>query len=70
MGILLEPAEHPYCTPWHRDWRDNVSGLDLNSWNEHMLDDQYFNQVNCPSTQIPARGSFPDLTSATTCRAR
>ena len=48
MGILLEPAEHPYCTPWHRDWRDNVSGLDLNSWNEHMLDDQYFNQVNCP----------------------
>ena len=48
LGILLEPAEQPYCTPWHRDWRDNVSGLRLARWNAHMLDDQYFNQINCP----------------------
>ena len=22
FGVLLEPAESPYSTPWHRDWRD------------------------------------------------
>ena len=24
FGILFEPADMPYCTPWHRDWRDNM----------------------------------------------
>jgi ectoine hydroxylase-related dioxygenase (phytanoyl-CoA dioxygenase family) len=47
MGVLLEPAELPYCTAWHRDWRDNVAGLDLRSWDEHFADPRYFNQVNC-----------------------
>ncbi len=47
LGILLEPADQPYCTQWHRDWRDNVSGLDLSAWDAHFLDDRYFNQVNC-----------------------
>src|SRR5687767_1815515 len=23
LGVLFEPAELPYCTAWHRDWRDN-----------------------------------------------
>ncbi len=46
-GILLEPATDAYCTQWHRDWRDNASGLDLARWDEHFLDDRYFNQVNC-----------------------
>ncbi len=47
LGILLEPAEQPYCTQWHRDWRDNVTGLNLSTWDAHFLDDRYFNQVNC-----------------------
>jgi hypothetical protein len=47
FGILLEPANEPYCTQWHRDWRDNAPNLDLDKWDEHFLDDRYFNQINC-----------------------
>ena len=47
MGVLLEPAERPYCTAWHRDWRDNMAALDLSRWDEHFADPRYFNQVNC-----------------------
>ena len=47
MGVLFEPAEWPWCTHWHRDWRDNMPGLELTSWDEHFADDRYFNQVNC-----------------------
>ena len=47
MGVLLEPAELPYCTRWHRDWRDNVSGLDLTSWDSVYREINWFNQVNC-----------------------
>jgi hypothetical protein len=47
LGVLLEPAELPYCTQWHRDWRDNVRGLRLAEWDKHFLDVNYFNQVNC-----------------------
>lgn len=47
LGVLLEPAEMPYCTIWHRDWRDNVRGLRLADWNARLLDLNFFNQVNC-----------------------
>lgn len=47
LGVLLEPAEQPYCTFWHRDWRDNVSGLKLSDWDAVMRDTNYFNQLNC-----------------------
>ena len=47
MGVLIEPAERSYCTAWHRDWRDNMAGLDLARWDEHFADTDYFNQVNC-----------------------
>ncbi len=47
LGVLLEPAEHPYCTMWHRDWRDNSRGLNLSKWDEVFRDIRYFNQVNC-----------------------
>lgn len=47
LGILLEPGDLPWCTQWHRDWRDNVSGLDLALWDAHFGDLDYFNQVNC-----------------------
>ena len=47
MGVLLEPAELPYCTHWHRDWRDNINGLDLSSWDTAFRDIDLFNQVNC-----------------------
>ena len=47
MGVLLEPSELSYCTHWHRDWRDNISGLDLASWDAVSGDIDLFNQVNC-----------------------
>ncbi len=47
MGVLLEPADLPWCTPWHRDWRDNHAALDLARWDAGFSDINLFNQVNC-----------------------
>ncbi|MFT5366868.1 MAG: hypothetical protein ACI8V2_001818 [Candidatus Latescibacterota bacterium] len=47
FGVLLEPRDLPYCTAWHRDWRDNVAGLPLEMWDEVFSDINYFNQINC-----------------------
>jgi hypothetical protein len=46
-GILYHPQQKPWCTQWHRDWRDNVADLDINVWKERQLDWRIFNQVNC-----------------------
>lgn len=48
MGVLIEPAEMPWCTRWHRDWRDNAPYLDIREWQAVMLDVDYLNQSNCP----------------------
>jgi hypothetical protein len=47
FGILFEPAELPYCTQWHRDWRDNCGGLNLSAWDAVFSDINLFNQINC-----------------------
>jgi len=47
MGVLYEPADEPWCTQWHRDWRDNVSGLDIAAWEAVYQDIDLFNQINC-----------------------
>lgn len=47
LGILLEPADEPYCTNWHRDWRDHVNPHIAPIWEEVFLDTNLFNQVNC-----------------------
>jgi ectoine hydroxylase-related dioxygenase (phytanoyl-CoA dioxygenase family) len=47
LGVLIEPAERPWCTKWHRDWRDNAPGLDVAAWEAVFHDRNYFNQVNC-----------------------
>jgi len=46
-GILYEPEQRPYCTVWHRDWRDNMRGLDVEVWQERSQELGLFNQVNC-----------------------
>ncbi|MEO6909252.1 MAG: phytanoyl-CoA dioxygenase family protein [Abditibacteriaceae bacterium] len=46
-SVLVEPGELPYCTQWHRDWRDNVPGLDLEKFERVKSDIALFNQVNC-----------------------
>lgn len=51
LGILLEPGEMPYCTKWHRDWRDNIESLVISEWEAVFADVDYFNQVNCPLYQ-------------------
>lgn len=47
IGILFEPVNEAYSTHWHRDWRDNIPGLDLSKWTPHLRDLRFFNQVNC-----------------------
>jgi hypothetical protein len=47
MGVLVEPATRPWCTMWHRDWRDNIGGLDLEAWGKVRYDIRMFNQINC-----------------------
>ena len=47
FSVLINPAEQPYCTQWHRDWRDNIKALDLDRWEADYKDMDLFNQVNC-----------------------
>lgn len=47
-GVMIEPVEYPYCTVWHRDWRDNVNGLSLDDWDRVCTDRRFFNQTNMP----------------------
>jgi len=47
LGVLLEPAELPWCTMWHRDWRDNNMGMKLAEWDAVRYDFNFFNQLNC-----------------------
>lgn len=45
MGVLLEPAERPWCTSWHRDWRDH-GPLPPGAWDRAARDYGMFNQLN------------------------
>lgn len=47
LGLLLEPAELPWCTPWHRDWRDHQDPELASHWEKSYLDLNLFNQTNC-----------------------
>lgn len=47
LGILVEPGEQPWCTPWHRDWRDHVPTAVRGFVEEQLLDRRLFLQVNC-----------------------
>lgn len=46
FAVLYEPATRPWCTQWHRDWRDNIKGLNVSAWEGVMKDIRLFNQVN------------------------
>lgn len=53
LGVLFEPAESPYCTFWHRDWRDHMETEIFEEefradWDKHTSDIQFLGQVNCP----------------------
>lgn len=56
---------------WHRDWRDNIEGLDREQWWRRFHSDLFFNQINCalyPDDSLCASTPLPPnpcrLTSA------
>ena len=59
LAILFEPGQIPYCTEWHRDWRDNASGLKLSMWDEVLADINLFNQINCALYEDSSTWSVP-----------
>ena len=59
MGVLLEPADHAWCTNWHRDWRDHMPKEVFESefredWDRQIFDVDYMNQVNCALYEDPS----------------
>lgn len=47
MGVLFEPERDAWATPWHRDWGDNVPGIDRDAFFAAALHQpQMFNQLN------------------------
>jgi hypothetical protein len=66
LGVLLEPADLPYCTPWHRDWRDHARHLRAD-WEAVFADPAYFNQLNVALYEddctwvVPGSHLRPDL---------
>lgn len=52
-GLLIEPADHPWCCPWHRDWRDHIPAgvFDREYRDEWEVQTQdyrvWFAQINC-----------------------
>jgi hypothetical protein len=46
MGVLLEPAELPWCTHWHRDWGYNVAPMNLDAFFEAAANPTMFSQLN------------------------
>ena len=52
LGILFEPAEMPWCTPWHRDLRDHMPREVFEAefkadWDKQVFDINHMNQINC-----------------------
>ncbi|MCE9590943.1 MAG: phytanoyl-CoA dioxygenase family protein [Planctomycetes bacterium] len=47
-GLLLEPAELPWCTAWHRDIRETHEVPDVEEFRRITTDPLWFNQINCP----------------------
>jgi len=47
-GILIEPAEMPGCTAWHRDIRETSNVPDVEEFRRVTVDPLFFNQINCP----------------------
>ncbi len=64
MGILIEPAEHPWCTNWHRDHRDHVpkeifEAEFQEAWDRQVFDIDYMNQINCALYEDPSTWFVP-----------
>lgn len=63
-GVLLEPAEYPWCTDWHRDWRDHMPEEVFEAefreeWDQQTFDIEAMNQINCPLYEDPSTWIVP-----------
>lgn len=63
-GVLLEPADHPWCTNWHRDWRDHMPEAVFEDefredWDAQTFQVDYMNQVNCALYEDPSTWYVP-----------
>jgi ectoine hydroxylase-related dioxygenase (phytanoyl-CoA dioxygenase family) len=47
MSILLEPAERPWATAWHRDFGARQQRVEMEVFRELRVHPRYFHQVNC-----------------------
>lgn len=65
-AVLIQPDEMPWSTYWHRDWRDNVPGIDMAEWERVQTHRDYFNQYNCAlyedgsTWMVPGSHARPD----------
>jgi ectoine hydroxylase-related dioxygenase (phytanoyl-CoA dioxygenase family) len=44
--MLFNTTTRNECQPWHRDYRDNVPGIDVARWRSLVPDLRFFNQFN------------------------
>jgi ectoine hydroxylase-related dioxygenase (phytanoyl-CoA dioxygenase family) len=63
-GVLLKPAEFPWCTDWHRDWRDHMPEEIFNAefreeWDQQTFDIDAMNQINCALYEDPSTWLVP-----------
>lgn len=59
FGVLFEPGSSSWATNWHRDFRDNVEGLDRNKWWARFHYDAFFNQVGSHLPVCSSSFAFP-----------
>lgn len=45
LGVMLEPAVHPYCMAWHRDANELLTA---DEWEHYTKHPEYGHQVNAP----------------------
>ncbi len=66
FGLLIEPAERPWCCTWHRDWRDHVSREVFDrayrpDWERQVQDSHvWFAQINCALYRDSSTWFVPD----------
>jgi hypothetical protein len=60
IGFLVEPAEMPYTTGWHRDRRFESEKLDAEDFRVIASRRHFINQFNCPLYQDNSTWYVPD----------
>jgi hypothetical protein len=58
-GLLIGPREHWWSTGLHRDYRDLMENIDVETWLSHTDDLRMFNQINIPLHPDPSLWVIP-----------